>query len=159
MNPEVCCTKEYREGASLWDDKEIMSKADKFRPVSQRQQPTAPTGGAFMPRAAAAASTAAPRLELRQAAENPALAFLPAAVPLRPPRPGKGGRPQSARACMAVQSRGQAGQVAVLVPDACAHRRAARAPPCQVGATSAALTLPHALLLQLGKASTASGNF
>lgn len=127
MNPEVCCTKEYREGASLWDDKEIMSKADKFRPVSQRQQPTAPTGGAFMRRAAAAASTAAPRLELRQAAENPALAFLPAAVPLRPPRPGKGGRPQSARAqCNrgAVQSRGQAGQAAVLVPDACAHRTA-----------------------------------
>ncbi len=32
-SPACCsCTKEYREGGSLWDDKEILSKADNFRP-------------------------------------------------------------------------------------------------------------------------------
>ncbi|GAB4816279.1 hypothetical protein N2152v2_003325 [Parachlorella kessleri] len=32
VNPEVCCTKAYRGGDSLWNDEEIRSKSDQFRP-------------------------------------------------------------------------------------------------------------------------------
>lgn len=32
VNPEVCCTKKYREGDSLWNENAVLQKAEAFRP-------------------------------------------------------------------------------------------------------------------------------